>query len=330
MTRMRLAPTSTCTAPDSDAMPCPGTLVGRYVIVREIAKGTCPLYLAHTQSHVKRGESADKLVRVIPQPQDLPGPDYHRIIEAIWDSAIFDHDGVLQVEDVVSEAASVAIIHDFIAGNPLHSIHRCLCGDGRSFPPEIAVRIALDLFDGIERSRKLCEARSILWQPGCILMQSVQIGDDGRTRTLDGLAMAAVLRSPSMRTFLGDSFVVAPEMLDDIGELDERTDVFAIAAVLAELIAGGDSSQGLVHAVCRASDVDPSKRQATLEEFACELVVGAEKVANHSEVARFAASFSPHETPLQSDVLELRRPLDDSGDTVARQSVENSPLHSAR
>ncbi len=308
MTRMLLASASTRTAPGSEAMLCSGTLVGRYVIVREIARGTCPLYLAHTQSHDQGSETADKLVRVIPTPQDLPGPDYHRIIEAIWDSAVFDHDGVLQVEDVVSEAASVAIIHNFISGNPLHLIHRSIFGTGRSFPPEIAVRIALDLFDGIERSRKSCEARNIPWQPGCISMQSVQIGDDGRTRTLDGLAMAAVLRSPSMRAFLGDSFVVAPEMLDDIGEPHERTDVYAIATVLAELFASADSSQGLLHALCRASDIDPSKRQSTLEEFACELVVGAEKVATHAEVARFAATSSPLETPLQSDVLELRRP----------------------
>ena len=309
MTRMPLAPTSTRTAPDSERMPCVGTLMGRYVIVREIATGIpCPLYLAHRRTHDQPGETAEKLVRVIPMPRDLSGPDYHSIIEASWDSAVFDHDWVLQVEDVVSEAASVAIIHDFIAGHPLHLIHRCLCGTGRPFPPEIAVRIALDLFDGIERNRRLCEARSIPWQPGCILMQSVQLGDDGRTRTLDGLVMAAVLRSPGMRAFLGDSFVVAPEMLDDNGAPDERTDVFAVAAVLAELIANADSSQGLLNALCRASDGDPSRRQSTLEEFACELVVGAEKVATHSEVARFAATCSPLVTPLQSDVIELRRP----------------------
>jgi hypothetical protein len=321
MKRMQLAPASKHTTPDSEPMPAAGTQLGRYVIVREIVKGTlCPLYLAHTQNHDQRRETADKLVRVIPLPQDLPGQDYHRIIEAIWDSTVLDHDWVLQVQDVVSGTASVAIIHDFIAGHPLHSIHQCVGGAGHSFPTEIAMRIALDLFDGIERSRKLCEARSMPWQPGCVSMPSLRVCDDGRTRTLDGLVMAAILRSPCMRTFLGDSLVAAPEMLDDIGEPDERTDVFAIGTVLAELIAGGDSSRDLVHALRRASDVDPSKRQSTLEEFACELVVGAEKVATHAEVAQFAAMFSPLETPLQSDVLELRRPLDDSTDNVARQS----------
>jgi len=310
------------------AKPMAGRLVGHHEILREITNGTsCPIYLAHSQKcDGSVGSTADKLVRLIPLAEQVSRLEQQIIVDAIWDSTIFDHDLALQVVDIVSGSGAMVLVHDYRAGTPLALVHRNACDAGQRIPVEIALRIALDLVEGIESSRELCETRGVPWRPGCVSMQSLYLCDDGRTRALDGTAMGAVLRSPCMRDFLSNSLSIAPELFDDVHVPDERTDVFAVAMVLAELLAdrdwslergssvagvvtaaavGAHISHGLVRVLCQALDAAASNRQSTLQGLAAEVVIGAGRVATHAEVASFVSLLLPVDVNLHSDVSGL-------------------------
>lgn len=310
--------------PELEALPTAGSLVGRHLIVREIAKGTVgPLYLARTQNNIQGNVTAvDTLARVIPLPADLPAKDDQYIAEAIWDSANVGHDMVLRVADVIAGKGWVTLVHDHYVGSLVASMHRRARELGSAFPSEVAARIALDVLDGLEQSRTLCETNRIPWRAGSVALGSLYLCGDGRTRALDGQVVAAVMRSAHMRMLCGTSASVAPELQYDAYEPDERTDVFSVGTVLWELLTGREIlvdptvpvanvilsvpkgtqvPQGLVYALHRALEIDATRRQSTLRELAVELVMGAEKVATYEQVIEFASTLLPFETAFQPE-----------------------------
>src|SRR5512145_2452611 len=226
--------------PELEAIPTAGSLVGRHLIVREISRGTIgPLFLARTQNE---SEAVDTLARVIPIPLDLPSKDDQLIEEAIWDSANVGHDMVLRVADVVAGKGWVTLIHDHQPGTMLSAMHWRASDLGNPFPSEVAARMALDVLEGLEQSRSLCDSNGVPWRSGGIAMGSLYLCGDGRTRALDGQVMAAVMRSARMREIAGTSAGLPPEMLDEGRDLDQRADVFTVGALLWQLLTGRELS----------------------------------------------------------------------------------------
>jgi serine/threonine protein kinase len=299
---------------DNESVPTVGSRIGRYLVLREVAQGTLgPLFIAERE--VGEGVSYG-LARVVTLPSELQPQDEQALADAIWDSTHLAHDLVLRVADVVNDKGSLTLIHEHSEGSLLEFLQTCASEAKIAFPAKVASRVALDVIEGLEQSRDHCASAGIPWRSGSVSPGSLLLGPDGRVRAMDGQITAAALRVRAMRQRPGVAAYAAPEMLDDACEPSERSDVFAVGALLWELLTGrslfgeqGSSAnlgrnfkipkvtqsvpagtkvpQGLVHTVHTALEADPLKRQSSLRELAVAIVMGVEDVSTYEQVLEF-------------------------------------------
>ena len=329
---------------DFDSIPTVGSQVGRYLFLREIAKGPFgPLYELRAEADTT---GLGGLGRVVQLPHDLLPEVEQSIAEAAWESMELRHEFVLCVADVVFGKGWVTLIHDYAEGTLLRSLQRRAKERQSAFPVSIALRVVMDLLEGLDRNCGVCDASGITWSPGGTAATSLYLCGDGRTRSLDGQLMTTLIRAGQMRDHANCMEYVAPELVDAQKHPDERADVFAAGAVLWELLTGQELSlegavvkgqrqrpklpsvrlsvpegtsipPGLTQATRAALEQDPSKRPATRSALRSALASAAE-LATYEKVIDFVDALLHREStlfrltldqvPKLSDKLRSERP----------------------
>jgi hypothetical protein len=221
------------------------------------------------------------------------------------------HDLALSVADVVFGDGYCVLIHDYSEGTLLRSLQKRAKERSSAFPLPIATRVVLDVITGIEQSRSDCDSAKITWKPGGTNANSLYLCGDGRTRVLDGQLMATMLASKQLHSIAQATGFPAPELLESKATDEERTDVFAVGALLWELLSAKEllldvavvsghklrqkvpsislsvpKSEkpvplGLAKAITSSLELDPSYRLGSLTELKASLV-------EHTEVATYA------------------------------------------
>lgn len=196
-------------------------------------------------------------------------PDYVSIMldEARLASRIH-HPNVIPVLDVVVEDGEVALVMEYVTGDSLYTL--CKSMNGRAIPWRIATAIMAGALYGLHAAH---EARDTKGRPLGIVHrdvspQNILVGTDGVARVLDfGIAKAlGRLQTTSVGQVKGKLPYMAPEQLL-WGEVSPRTDVYAAAIVLWEMLTGrqlfdakhsGDVAASLLRgAIPRPSTVMP-------------------------------------------------------------------------
>lgn len=227
---------------ETSSLPNPGTLVGSYKLLRQIAQGPFgPLY--ELRAEPSAGGLAG-LGRLLAVPADLPPETLQIVSEAAWESLELRHDQALCVADVVFGTGWVMLVHDHAEGTLLRSLQRRCQESKTSFPVGVALRVALDVLNALEETRAACESSGVTWTPGGQSATSLYLCGNGRTRSLDGQLPATLLRTPSTRYIANSVGFPPPELLDGSRTPDERSDVFAAGTVIWELLAGRELSIG--------------------------------------------------------------------------------------
>jgi serine/threonine-protein kinase len=151
------------------------------------------------------------------------------------------HTNVIPTLEVVLEEGELLLVMEYLDGEPLSRLQRASRARGGPLPVAIAVSVMVGALRGLHAAH---EARSERGEPLGIVHrdvspQNIMVGADGVARVVDfGIAKAA-----SRATVTGDAVVkgkltyMAPEQLEQAA-LDRRTDVFAAAIVLWELLTG--------------------------------------------------------------------------------------------
>jgi serine/threonine-protein kinase len=224
---------------------------------------------------------------------------------------------VVPTLDVVSESGELFIVMEFVHGESLGRIVRILQdrGEGR-VAPAIASAIVSGMLAGLHAAH---EATSEDMRPLGVVHRDVSppnvlIGSDGIARTVDfGIAMAlGRLQVTKDGQLKGKLPYMSPEQLRGAG-VDRRTDLWATACVLFELLAGrrlfeGDdaslvfkilhfqyqspfeghsvSNRALELVLQRALSVDPSERYDTASAMLAALEMACPPASAH-QVARW-------------------------------------------
>lgn len=259
----------------SGALPGPGDKVGRFEIVREMGRGGFGVVLEANDPLLHR-RVALKLVRP-DRRVEAGGPD---LAEALA-IAQLSHPNIVQLHDAGMSDAGPYLVFEKLEGAPLATT----LARG-PLPPAEAVRMALEVAKGLAHAHRSGVVHRDL-KPSNVFQCS-----DGRVKVLDfGLALVLGRRGVIEG---GTPGWMAPEQRRGAPE-DERTDVWALGALLFHALAGREPTghrltiEGqpqLVALVERMLEDDPVKRPRN----ATEVVQALEPIARALEAAERPAT----------------------------------------
>ena len=202
-------------------------LAGRYAIEREIARGgMSTVYLAHDLRHDRR--VAVKVMR----DEIAAAVGAERFIEEIRVTASLQHPHMLPLFDSGSVGGLLWYVMPFVEGETLRAR---LTREGR-LPVDEAVRIAREVADALAHAH----AHGVVHRdvkPENILLQSghAVVADFGIALALEHAGGDRLTRTGLT---LGTPQYMAPEQAAGERALDARVDVYALGAVLYEMLAG--------------------------------------------------------------------------------------------
>jgi serine/threonine protein kinase len=259
------------------------------------------------------------------------------------------HPNVVPMVDVVQGDQGLFLVMEYVHGESLSRLMRSARKNEEVIPPRIVAAIMCGVLLGLHAAHETKGPDGVLLNVvhRDVSPQNVIVGSDGSARVLDfGIAKAQgraqVTREGQIK---GKLAYMAPEQIR--GQVDRRTDVFAAAVVLWEMLAGrrlhgtakdvdivtrivqGNLSKPSEHApgispelddiVMRALATDPKNRMASARDLALELErkVG---LASPSEVTAWVER-------LANDVLEARANLVTAMELAARDllAIETNP-----
>lgn len=294
-------------------------MVGGYDLIAELAAGGMAMvFLGRTND----GRAGAPLV-AIKRPHRHLATD-KTFLSMLLDEArlasAIDHENVVKVRELGFHAGEPFIVLDYIEGASLSELRKELAAAERAVDTKVALRIVLDALAGLHAAHEL---RDDTGRPLGIIHRDVSphnvlIGCDGKARLTDfGIAKAEdrlqVTRTNEVK---GKLAYLAPERVDKRRMCTKQSDVFSMAVVLWECLAGRrlfrgdeavDTLQEVMHApiprlrqlgaqvppalddvIARALSRDLSVRFATAQEFAEAIERGAGRgnIGAPKEVAR--------------------------------------------
>jgi len=231
------------------------------------------------------------------------------------------HPNVVQTLDVETARGELLIVMEYVCGESLARLLRASRHGERQVPQEIAAAVVIDVLHGLHAAHVALDPRG---EPLDLVHRDVSphnvlVGVDGVARVLDfGVAKArGRLQTTREGQLKGKLAYMAPEQIH--GQVSPRTDVFAAAAVLWEILVGrpvfegGDEaailgkvlfeaipspcefapavSPELARIVRRGLERDPAARFASALEMAHELERAVAR-ASGSDVGRWVEAFA--------------------------------------
>ena len=240
--------------------------VGRYLLYGEIASG------GMATVHFGRLQGAAGFARSVAikrlHPQYAKDPDFvGMFLDEARLAARIAHPNVVPTLDVVAQGDELLLVMEYVRGSSLSRLLRTLTQRGERMPPRIAAAIIAGVLRGLhaahEAKSEIGEKLEIVHRD--VSPQNVLVGTDGIARVLDfGVAKAAGrVQTTREGQLKGKLAYMAPEQITT-GSVTRKTDVYAAAVVLWEMLTGrrlfrADNEAKLLALVLDSDVVAPSK-----------------------------------------------------------------------
>ncbi len=258
-----------------------GALTGRYTVQREIGRGgMATVYLAEDLKHHR--SVAIKVLR--PELAAALGPE--RFLREITITAKLDHPNILPLLDSGQAGDFLYYVMPFVEGESLrdHLTHE------KQLPLDRALQITREVADGLGYAH----AHRVIHRdikPENILLSGghARVADFGIARAISA---AGGEKLTDTGLVIGTPSYMSPEQAVGEGDLDGRSDLYALGCVLYEMLAGeppytGSSAQAIVAKRFR----EPVPRVSTLRETVPPVVEAALlRVLARSPADRFSTA----------------------------------------
>lgn len=153
-----------------------------------------------------------------------------------------DHDNVARIFDLGEEHGFLYFAMEFIEGESLRRIHKDRQKAGTPFPLGCALRILADACAGLHAAHELCddEGKSLEIVHRDVSPQNILVSASGQSKLIDfGVAKARdrLARETTLGGFKGKLDYMPIEQAQ-ASHIDRRADVYAVGAILYELLQG--------------------------------------------------------------------------------------------
>jgi serine/threonine-protein kinase len=299
----------------------PGTVVGRYTIVRKLAEGgMAEIFLATALG--PGGFEKDVVIKRI-----RPGfADDASFVQMFVDEARvvsrLSHGNIVQIFDFDRHGETYFLAMEYVRGRSLSEANKRARELSVPIIPVLAAQICQEVARGLGYAHRLSEEGRILsLVHRDVTPHNVLLSYDGAVKLTDfGIAKAST-RATAAGMLKGKFAYMSPEQAR--GEsIDPRTDIFALGIVLWELLTGGrlfdaDSDLAVLRAVQERRVLPPSLLNPAVDPGLDEIVLRAlqrdptSRYGSAYELERGLASFvlktsrSPEETDVGAWMREL-------------------------
>jgi serine/threonine-protein kinase len=214
--------------------------VGRYELIHRLGHGgMATVYLGRATG--RAGFERLVAVKVI-HPHLANEPEFvEMFLDEARIAARIHHPHVVAIHDVGEDDGVFYMVMEYVEGDTLASLVRQLRKDGRLLPLSAVLQIAADACEGLAAAHDLVDSDE---KPLHLVHRDVSphnllVGADGRVKVVDFGIMKAVGKRSSTLTgqLRGKLAYMSPEQARG-KPIDHRTDIFALGAVLWELLAG--------------------------------------------------------------------------------------------
>lgn len=224
-------------APRLDALGV-GKTVGRYELIHRLGHGgMAAVYLGRATGRA----GFEKLVAVkVIHPHLAAEPEFvEMFLDEARIAARLHHPHVVEIHDLGEDDGAFFMVMEYVEGETLASVLRQLRKQGERLPLSAALQVVADACEGLTAAHDLTDAdgRPMHLVHRDVSPHNLLVGMDGRVKVVDfGIAKATGRRS-STRTgqLRGKLAYMSPEQASG-GSIDHRTDLFALGAVLWELL----------------------------------------------------------------------------------------------
>jgi eukaryotic-like serine/threonine-protein kinase len=152
-------------------------------------------------------------------------------------AARFDHPKVARVFDVGEVGRRPYIAMEYVPGGDLAHLLDRIAPD--TLPPGLAVRIVLDVCEGLEYVHDVTADSGLPLHVvhGDLTPSNILVSTSGVAKLIDFSVASSGIRDPGDTTVRGTYAYMSPEQVRG-QPLDRRTDVFAVGVLLWELLSG--------------------------------------------------------------------------------------------